>query len=423
MKKILIIDDSRMILEVAKNMIKSNIEDVEVMVVSDPLEGVEILSKETFHLLVLDIVMPSASGMEVLRIINTIPALKTMKTIMFSSLNDSKALSECFRLGAYDYIGKPLDVDEFLARINHALSEYELTSTLHETIEKLEVNNKELENLNVQLKEAQGQLIQRERLAGIGNLAAGLAHEVNNPLGFIKSNVSTLRSVSEGILDIYDVMKNMIIDGFDDDGASIGIVKDREESVDLNGIIEDIDDIFDDVDNGIERIAVIIDALQKFSNIQSIEESEAINVNEAVDIVIRLLGGYLNSDIKVVTDLQATQEIYGNASDVNMALYHVVKNAIEAIGEIDITEGVVTISTRDRMEDQKVDLMIRDSGIGMDSEVIHHSIDPFFTTKSGGAFVGMGLTTAYNCFVKDMNGQLDISSDETGTLITITLPV
>lgn len=421
MKKILIVDDSRMILEVAKNIILSSSLDVEVTTISNPLEAMDLMVKELFNVLILDIVMPSISGIDVLKQINEVPELESMNTIVFSSLTDSKALSECFKLGAYDYISKPLDTDEFLARINHAMHEHELSLALHDNIKILESKNTELEVLNIQLKEAQAQLIQRERLAGIGNLASGMAHEVNNPLGFISSNVTTLRDITTSMMGIYAMMKDVIAKDLESGQTWLEVVKEKEDSADLTGIMGDVGEIFDDIDTGVERIASIIDALQKFSSVENQDVFEDVDVNLTLGVALKLLDSKMSGGVEVLSHFNSTYLVNGNGADINMALFHIIKNSVEAINENKDVHGEIVIETKDAERDT-LEITIKDNGCGMSDEVIHHALDPFYTTKKGGAFVGMGLTSAYNCLVKVMKGQISINSEGEGTTVTITLP-
>jgi len=416
MTKILIIDDSKMILEVAKNIIESNLLNTMVTAEIDPVKGMNLLEKEEYHIVILDIIMPTVSGIEVLKWINDQEALNAIKVIMFSSLDKSDALADCFALGAYDFITKPLEEYEFIARIKHAINEYKQSVIIDQNFHEMALKTKELEELNRSLKETQAELIQSERLASIGFLAAGMAHEINNPLGYIKSNLSTLDKSVKDVLGVYEEIKLFALPKYADK------VKILEDYIEYDFFKEDVIDMFKDIYQGLKRIEEITFALRHFSKVDSDHIKEPVLLSDIFDNIKILTESRLEGKIDFDVKIGSISPVYGNKADMNVSFMSIVNNGFEAVerkGGLNKGKVSVTISERE----DAIEITIIDNGVGMKSEVKRHAFDPFFTTKDVGDGAGLGLATAYNCFVNVMKGILKIESTVgEGTKVTVILP-
>lgn len=422
MYKIMIIDDSRMILEMSKDLIEAHLTECQVTTVLDPEEGLKILKTDPYQILLLDIVMPKITGIEVLERIKNQEGLDDLFVIMFSSINDSEALAQCFQMGAYDFITKPLEQNEFLARINHAISMSVQGSIIQNNIEELQDMNQQLVTLNSTLKEAQSELIQKERLASVGTLAAGMAHEINNPLGFLKSNITTLESNTKGLMALYDALRNMVLQT-EADTDLVEAIEALEGEHNYGFIKEDHAELTTDIDHGLDRIEAIVEALRKFSIIDSGAEVEVIDLNESFQNIMTMYHGTYMERIDVKYALNTDKTIVTNRADFNLSLLSLLANAIEAINKKGVLDqGRIAIEGCD--DGSFIYLKIIDNGIGMSQEVLSHAMDPFYTTKDVGEGVGLGLTTAYNCFVKMMKGSIQIESQpDQGTTVLVTLPI
>lgn len=417
----MIIDDSRMILKISKDIIEKHLPNMSIRVMEKPKEAMAELLRESYDIIILDIVMPEVTGIEMLKMLKSQERFDYLKIIMFTSLNDPKALKECFALGAYDFITKPLDEDEFIARLKHALNEYEQAETIRTNYEKLEQMNDQLSVLNGSLKKAQAELIQKERLASVGHLAAGMAHEVNNPLGFLNSNINTLFSNQKSIFDLYKEVKGLSLADSSLEERQKNI-KAKEEDFDYEFIKEDWDDLNKDIDYGLKRIQTIVDALRKFSVVDVGTGESQFMVRDVTENILTMIQGQVNDGIQIQKDYQSATALVGDKAEFGLSLLSVIDNAISAIKEKGLRDdGLLSIAVYD--EKDTVVCQVRDNGIGMTDSILKHAFDPFYTTKDVGEGVGLGLTTAYSNIVNKMNGDMTITSEHgRGTTVTITLP-
>lgn len=419
MDKILVVDDSRMILEVAKDMIEGSILNTQVIIEHNPLKVKEILLSTEFQLVILDIVMPNIDGIELLKWIKSQDSIKNTKVIMFTSLNDSQALSHSFEIGAYDFITKPLKKDEFLARIKHAIIESKQEKLINRNYEEMLLKKKELELLNKKIRSTQAELLQSERLASIGYLAAGIAHEINNPLGFVKSNFITLFEIIEDSLNLYDLCK-LQYNLKEEDGC---FFEKAEETFNMEFILEEKDEIKTDLDHGIRRIEKIINALRNFSQIDSIEKNEFVEIREIFNNVEILTKDKFINKISVSFICETDLEVYCKKGELNIALMSVLLNASEAVMKTK-NQHEKKILVKATNINEKIVITISDNGIGMDDKIKKHVFDPFFTTKEIGEGTGLGLTTAYNCITNNLKGTMKVESEVgEGTSIIIEIPV
>ncbi len=421
MNKILIIDDSPMILNIGKDIIEKNLINTRVEVEEDPKKGMDRLQTEEFHVLILDIVMPKMSGIEVLKAIKVNKKLNNLKVIMFTSIDDSEALADCFKLGAYDFISKPLEKNEFLARISHGINEYRQASIIQKNFHEMAIKNIQLEELNKTLKDTQSELVQTEKLAGIGYLAAGMAHEINNPLGYVKSNITTVKTSIADIIDIYEKLKKEVLE--DNYLKYRSMIDELETEVSYDFLLEDFDDIFYDVQQGLNRISDITTSLRSFSQEENSNKKELIDVNHAIANILSLTKTKFKDRVVVKTELDVMDEVFCNKGDFNLSLMSIITNSFESIEKLDtIMNGKLNIRTFE--EEDEIIIEIEDNGVGMEEEILKHAVDPFFTTKDVGDGAGLGLSTAYNCFVNVMKGLMKIESKPgLGTKVTIKLPI
>ncbi|MGB3366031.1 MAG: response regulator, partial [Acidaminobacteraceae bacterium] len=207
---LLIVDDSKMIRMMSRDILVNNNIDANILSCESGYLAFDMLKDNNIDVILLDIVMPSYTGIEVLKDLKEGGYLDKIRVLMFSSLSDKFALKECFELGAFDYILKPLEPIEFISRVSNALTDQRLRIELSKSLEEKTNQNKQLEDLNLKLKETQAELIHKEQMAGIGRLAAGIAHEINNPLGFISSNIETLKEYSITFKIIEELFKHII---------------------------------------------------------------------------------------------------------------------------------------------------------------------------------------------------------------------
>jgi len=415
MINILVVDDSKVNLQLAKKIILQHINGVKVDTVFHPQNAIDLLDKSNYEIVILDIVMPDINGLDVLKWIKKQNRLKRSKVIMFSSLDDAELLADAFTLGAYDYIRKPFANYEFIARIRHAINEYEFLNLVDKNVKTVNRKNQELKQLNTALKQTQTDLIQSERVAGVGYLAAGISHELNNPLGFIQSNVSVLVNATDILFSMYEEMKRL------SDPEHHDKVQLLEKNTNYAYLQEEMPEVYTDILNGITRMSEIINALRNFSDIDAIGEKDEISLDDVIKNIKALIKNQMSGKIELSSRIEAKSCVYGNRGDISLSFLNIIQNAIEAIEIKDEINGRIDIAITE--DDTCIFIEIKDNGVGMSEDVLNLCLNPFYSTKTIGDGRGLGLSIAYNCFVHLLRGTMKIDSQENlGTSIHIVLP-
>lgn len=412
MIKILIVDDSRLILQTAKDTLLRH-EDItaEVFTADNGNEALKLIDDENIDIVLLDIMMPMMSGIEMLQIMNAENKLTTVKVIMFSSITDKKALRECFSLGASDFITKPLDEDEYIARIHSAINEQKLKSRYRSTIDLMKRQNDKLTKLYQQLADAQNQMIQQEHMAGVGHLAAGIAHEINNPIGFVKSNLNSMNLYISDLIQIVSSYK-----------AQYGPLNAADsDALDLDFIIEDADVLYSEIHQGITRVESIVNSLRSFSIIDNANPLIEMEPAKSIEDMLLLLNSEIAGHIVVEKDFTSVEPITVNGGEIHLALLNVLKNAIYAV--IHTEKEPKTLKITIDSDATFVYFHFWDNGMGISEENLKSIFNPFYTTKPVGDGIGLGLSMTYDIVVNKHGGRVDaLSKLGEWTNISIGLP-
>jgi len=277
------------------------------------------------------------------------------------------------------------------------------------------------------LRKNQPKLIQQEKLASIGQLAAGIAHELNNPIGFISSNFTSLRSyisIIKKYIQYYESETSRVING------DIPEVKDLLENLDkykerekLDYIFTDLDDLVGESMEGIHRITEIVRSLRNFSRIDNESEIEQYDINEAFESTLTVA----KNEIKYVAEVEKEFSQLPSAecigSEINQVLLNIIVNAAQSIkSQHREDKGLIKIKTY--ADDEYVYCEVSDDGPGIPKEIIGKIYDPFFTTKEAGKGTGLGLSISYDIIVHKHKGDLSAeSSIGKGTTFNIRIPI
>jgi signal transduction histidine kinase len=411
------VDDSKIMLNVAKDIIEESDILCNLRTFLDPVVALDYIKKNTVDLVITDLVMPKMNGLELIEAVKSDQDLMLIKMLIVTSIDDSIKLSEAFSLGASDYITKPYNDYEFLARIKNAIREIKLRKELAIQLERTKEEHKKLYVVNERLRVTQAQLIQKEKMAGIGQLAAGIAHEINNPLGFILSNFETLE---EYISFIHTLMKKYEALEITDDS-----IEKLKKEQDYEFVINDIYEIIEDTSAGLSRVKEIIKSLRSFSRIDAFKEFVKYNINEGIEETLIIAKNEYKYVASVEKKLREVPDIEAYAGEINQVILNILINAVHAIkaNEENIEHGLIEIKT-ELLDDSHVLLSISDNGCGMDQKTISKMFDPFFTTKDVGVGTGLGLSITYDIITNKHNGTIEVESYENiGTTINITLPL
>ncbi|MCW8884503.1 MAG: bacteriohemerythrin [Motiliproteus sp.] len=284
---------------------------------------------------------------------------------------------------------------------------------LHSYQDQLEKEKAEQAQLIRQLQDAQQQLVQSEKLAAIGHLAAGVAHEINNPIGYVKSNISTLENYASDITQL--LQQYMAMNSALSAEAGYEKLQAQLKSVEPEYILEDLQDLLSETHEGLNRVQQIVKDLKDFSRIDN-NDWQLADVHECLDTTLNVA----RNELKYKAEIRKE---YGDLPQIEclpMQLAQVFMNLLVNAGQAIKEKGTITLRTHS--SDDQVTIEIEDSGVGIPESMIKDIFDPFFTTKPVGKGTGLGLSISYSIIQKH-GGTIDVeSTPDVGTCFKITLP-
>lgn len=281
---------------------------------------------------------------------------------------------------------------------------------------ELRQQNAKLTELNEKLSMAQQQLVQSEKLASIGQLAAGVAHEINNPIGYIFSNFGTLQSYLDQLFDMLQLYREA-------EGQTgpevVARLKDMRETIDLDFLREDIPVLMSESKEGIARVRHIVQDLKDFSRVDDSQEWVWANLHAGIDSTLNIVSNEVKYKADVVKQYGDLPDIECLPSQLNQIIMNLVVNAAHAIGD---KRGQITIRTG-IVDADAVWIEVQDNGSGISKENVSRIFDPFFTTKAIGKGTGLGLSLSYG-IVQKHRGSIEVDTEiGRGTTFRIVLPV
>lgn len=410
---ILIVDDEPINLQVISNHLY--LQNYQVIHATNGLEALALLEKEVKpDLILLDIMMPRMTGYEVCQKIREKYHLDELPILMLTAKNQVQDLVVGLGVGANDYLTKPISKPELLARIKTQIQLCNLESlrTLSESYRE-KVN--ELERTLLELQRTQAQLIHAEKMSSLGQLVAGVAHEINNPITFINGNLIHARNYTEYLLTLLDSYHNY------SDSHQIEIPEDIDLD-EIEYIKEDLPQLISSMQNGADRISQIVQALRNFSRLDE-SDFKRVDIHGGIDSTLLILTNSLEK-ITVIKDYGQLAKVKCYPAELNQVFMNIITNGIDALSLHPTTEKpTLKISTKMR-DSKKVEIRIIDNGQGIPPEITDKIFDPFFTTKPVGKGTGLGLSMSYQIIVQKHRGTLEcISGLGHGAEFVITIPV
>ena len=284
----------------------------------------------------------------------------------------------------------------------------------------LNQKNFQLEEANKDLKEAQVQLLQAEKMASVGQLAAGVAHEINNPVGFVNSNMHTLSEYVSTYQMIFQQLNDVLLkDTAIHQDEAIKQLRNIIQQQDMEFINSDISELITDSKDGLIRVAEIVKGLKLYSRVDS-DEMQSYNLNDCVRTTLAMVNNQLKYICSVETHLGSIPHIMMNMGKISQVVTNLLINAGQAIESTGV-QGTITITTREF--DGSVELSIQDTGCGIESSHLDKLFNPFFTTKPEGQGTGLGLSISFG-IAQEHGGTLHASSkDGEGSCFTLCLPI
>jgi two-component system, NtrC family, sensor kinase len=447
---ILIVDDNPTNLEVLSDTLIAD--GFQVAVALDGETALEQLKYYRADLIILDIMMPGINGFETCKRLQANPLTCDIPVIFATALSDVNYKVTGLSLGAVDYITKPFQCEEVLARIQIHLKLHKMDKVLKEqnlllkqeilqrqTAENLlkKLNNeleRRVHNRTVKLSEAlqkleqtQVQLVHSEKMSSLGRLVAGIAHEINNPMNFIYANLSYAKEYNQNLLTLLELcQKNRT--------SLPSEIQHYLKKIDFEYLQEDLPNILTSMEVGAERISQIVLSLRNFSRLDEADK-KFVDIHEGIESTLlilqeRLKGRAENKEIRVIREYGELLWIECYASHLNQVFMNLLVNAIDVLSEQNSQSFLInkiepaTIWIRTEISHQDwVTISISDNGAGIPADVQSKIFDPFFTTKPVGKGTGLGLSISYQIIVEKHQGQL-ICCSETGkrTEFIIKLP-
>lgn len=405
---ILIVDDTPTNLKVLFALLNQS--GFKVSIAKSGENALEKVKEVLPDLILLDVMMPGIDGFETCRRLKADPRTKDIPVIFMTVLSEVVDKVKGLSMGAVDYITKPIEQEEVLARIN----------------------------VHLELRKAQLRLMQEEKMSALGQLVAGVTHEINNPVNFIYGNLPHARRDIDDLLKLLQLYETYTPN-------PIPEIQTYSEEIDLEFLKDDLPQLLHSMEVGAERILGIVRSLQMFSRREQ-AEPKPVNLHESIDSTLMLLSSRLRSksrrpdsrrsDIEVIKEYGELPLVEGYVGQLNQVFMNLLANAIDAINEqIEEEENSqnaelqsftprITIRTEVTQDQAKVVIRIKDNGIGMSEEVRQRIFQQFFTTKPVGQGTGLGLSITRQVVVAKHGGTLDVNSKlGEGSEFVITLPV
>jgi two-component system NtrC family sensor kinase len=415
---ILIVDDTPNNLEVLSECLSDA--GFEVAVATSGEAALSQLKYTPVDLILLDVMMPGINGFETCNLLKASEHTRDVPVIFMTALSDSADKVKGLNLGAVDYITKPFHQEEVLARVRLHLQLRKLNQTLERRVNE---RTADLHHMMEDLKQTQMKLIQSEKMSTLGQLVAGVAHEINNPVNFIYGNLGPANDYGQDLLELIAV----VCQEYPELSPA---VKEKMEDIELEFIEEDLPRLLKSMKVGAERIRDIVLSLRNFSRLDE-AEMKPVDIHEGIDSTLLILRNRLKArpdfpEIKVIKDYGKLPEVECYASQLNQVFMNLLSNAIDALEDTSNSDRnkTPTIRIHTQKRENTICIIIGDNGPGIAECDQDRLFDAFFTTKPIGKGTGLGLAISYQIIVEKHGGTIRCESvKDEGTQFSIELPV
>lgn len=371
-------------------------------------------------LILLDINMPNMDGYEVCQQLKANPETQPIPVIFLSALSETLDKVKAFEVGGVDYVTKPFQVEEVLLRVKTQLTLCQMKQQLERTI-KIQ---------STELNQAQIQLIQSEKMASLGNMVAGVAHELNNPIGFLGGSVRNAQNYIQDLFNHLDLYRALYPE-------PPKAIQENSEDIDLDFLREDIPKLLTSMNGAVVRMRDISTSLRVFCRADTDQKISA-DLHESLDSALlilkyRLKANENRSDISVIKKYGDLPPVQCFPGQLNQVFMNILANAIDMFDEVAqgaaldghrLQPQLITLQTRLLAEQSTVEILIRDNGKGMSEAVKSRVFDHLYTTKGVGKGTGLGLAISQQIVVDAHSGELVVLSEPgQGSEFCIRLPL
>lgn len=414
---ILIVDDIPTNLDVISEALSN--EGYKVAIATSGERALQQIERRPPDLILLDVMMPGIDGFETCQRLKANPKTCDIPVMFMTALADVDNKVKGLKLGAVDYVTKPFQEEEVLARVKTHLQLRLLSQNLEQQVAQK----------TAELRATQMQVIQREKMSALGDLVAGVAHEINNPVGFLSGNI---QHALENIKDLFG-----LLDLVQQESANFSpAIQDKIEAIDLEYIREDLPKLVGSMREGVNRIKDISISLRTFSRADS-DRPIPGNIHDGIDSTIMILKHRLKAsdtrpEIQVIKEYGNLPQVECYPGQLNQVFMNLLANAIDALeesnpgrsyAEITINPNQIIIKTELSEDMQQAIIRIKDNGIGMSEAVREKIFNDLFTTKEVSKGTGLGLAIVRQIIIEKHGGTITVNSElAAGTEFVITLP-
>jgi signal transduction histidine kinase len=379
-RTVLVVDDTTEVRLLLGELLR---DEYRVIYARDGREGMEVALREVPDLIISDVMMPHVDGQAFCRLIKEDASTSHIPFVMLTAKADLSMKIGGLNCGADDYLTKPFEESELKARVRSLLR----LRGMHQDLDR---RNRELRSAYNDLRDLQNQLVQSEKMSSLGQLIAGLAHEINNSINAVYNGIRPLAATIKRVEKLVEPP------------AEPESEPSSPARTEIQAAFQKILTLASVVEAGAARTARIIGDLKTFSHPGN-EDYQVFDLHEALDMCVNLLSSSLRDRVELRRDYGQIGRIYGPAGQLNQVFMNILNNAQQAIAET----GTIDITTQ--QEGEWVSVKIRDNGCGIPAELCEKIFDPFFTTKEPGVGTGLGLSLSYGLISK-LGGTIECQS-------------